>query len=175
MWVYMIEVEVKAVSNQEAKKKIKQEGKFLRTENQEDIYLNHPVKDFAKTDEALRLRKIDGKTFITYKGPKLEEKTKSRKEIEEKIEDFEKSLEIFKSLGFREAGSVKKKRQIYELNGYKVSIDKVEGLGEFIEAEKEIKEVDQEIIENAIDFLTDLGIDQRDFERRSYLELILNE
>ena len=49
---------------------------------QSDLYFNHPARDFAKTDEALRLRSVGDEHFITYKGPKLDATTKTRQEIE---------------------------------------------------------------------------------------------
>ena len=57
--------------------------------DQVDEYFNHPCRDFAVTDEALRLRKDpDGK--MTYKGPKLDRTTKTREEIEMDIDDLDK-------------------------------------------------------------------------------------
>ncbi len=35
-----------------------------------DTYFNHPCRDFAATSEALRIRRINGKPLITYKGKK---------------------------------------------------------------------------------------------------------
>lgn len=171
----MIEVEIKAISSEKAKNKIKANGVFLGTEKQKDIYLNHPDRDFSKTDEALRLREVENKVFLTYKGPKIDEKTKSREEVEEQIEDLDKSIKIFESLGFEKAGVVHKDRELYELHGYKISIDKVEGLGEFIELEREVKKPSDEVISETISFLKQLGVKEEDFERRSYLELLLNK
>src|SRR5690242_8827045 len=47
-----------------------------------DHYFNAPDRDFARTDEALRLRRIDAANFVTYKGPKQDAQTKTRTEIE---------------------------------------------------------------------------------------------
>ena len=47
-----------------------------------DLYFAHPAQDFAATDEALRLRQKGGSGFITYKGPKIDAATKTRREIE---------------------------------------------------------------------------------------------
>ena len=52
------------------------------TQIQVDCYYAHPTRDFAATDEALRLRRIGPSNYITYKGPKLDETTKTRREIE---------------------------------------------------------------------------------------------
>ena len=48
---------------------------------QVDEYYAHPARDFAITDEALRLRTENNLTVITYKGPKLDRETKTREEF----------------------------------------------------------------------------------------------
>jgi adenylate cyclase class 2 len=40
-----------------------------------DLYFSHPARDFGVTDEALRLRRENQRTAITYKGPKLDKDT----------------------------------------------------------------------------------------------------
>ena len=55
----MIEVEAKAKINDfnETRDKIKNLGaKLTKIEHQEDLYFNSPTVDFARTDEALRIR-----------------------------------------------------------------------------------------------------------------------
>ena len=55
----MIEVEVKAkIENfEDMKKKLENLGAIKsKKEFQEDIYFNSPIVDFAKSDEALRIR-----------------------------------------------------------------------------------------------------------------------
>src|SRR5262245_14385164 len=49
---------------------------------QSDVYFNHPVRDFAQSDEAFRVRSIGAKNFVTYKGPVVDTQTKTRREIE---------------------------------------------------------------------------------------------
>ena len=49
---------------------------------QRDAYFNHPSRDFAITDEAVRIRIEDDEACLTYKGPKIGTKAKTRKEIE---------------------------------------------------------------------------------------------
>ena len=87
----------------------------VKTEHQEDRYFNSPVRDFAQTDEALRIRetKSDDKhnLFITYKGPKIDAKSKTRKEVEMEIEDADKASKIFENLGFKEVRTVIKDRE----------------------------------------------------------------
>src|SRR5690349_9059356 len=49
---------------------------------QVDRYFAHPCRDFATTDEALRIRSNGGRSFVTYKGAKIDTITKTRHEIE---------------------------------------------------------------------------------------------
>ena len=44
-----------------------------------DLYFQHPARDFAASDEALRIRQKAGVCFLTYKGPKLDPLTKTRR------------------------------------------------------------------------------------------------
>jgi len=49
---------------------------------QVDRYFGHPSRDFATTDEALRLRSTADGVAITWKGPRLDAAAKTRREIE---------------------------------------------------------------------------------------------
>ncbi len=53
----------------------------INTEFNHDIYYNHPNKNYKTTDESFRVRQTDNDIYITYKGPKLNNESKSRKEI----------------------------------------------------------------------------------------------
>jgi hypothetical protein len=54
---------------------------------QVDQYYRHPVRDFARTDEAFRLRRVGPRNFMTYKGPKVDATTKTRYEQEFALAD----------------------------------------------------------------------------------------
>ena len=73
--------------------------------DQADTYFAHPARDFAQTDEALRLRRVGGQTWVTYKGPKLDLATKTRHELELPLpagsDAFERHSELLAALGFR--------------------------------------------------------------------------
>ncbi len=176
----MIEVEVKAKINSfsEMEEKLKKLGAIKsKHEFQEDIYFNSPVVDFAKTDEALRIRttKENDKTniFMTYKGPKIDKNSKTRKEIEMKIEDSVKCTGIFEEIGFRKVRAVRKNRQYYTFENFEISLDDVEGLNPYMEIEvalddgKDYSEAQNKIFE----LFEKLGITDG-FERTSYLELL---
>ncbi len=99
-----------------------------------DIYYSHPCRDFMDTDEALRLRVTDGGIRLTYKGPrKMRDGVKERVELEAPV--GEGVTGILEALGFREALRVTKERVYYTRDGYTVTLDRVEGLGCFVEVE----------------------------------------
>ena len=107
-------------------------GTFVKEAVEEDLYFNHPCRDFSKTDEALRIR--NGNT-LTYKGQRVDSQTKSREEINVKIEDLKKMRKILEKLGFKFVAKVVKKRRYYRIKNVTVTIDKVENLGKFVEVE----------------------------------------
>lgn len=110
-------------------------ARFLGDFKEIDVYFQHPLRDFHKTDEALRLRIVDGEYELTYKGPRSNTEVKSREEITVKVDNIEKMQEILKRLGFRPIAKLVKLRRKYILNDCIVSLDRVEHLGSFVEIE----------------------------------------
>jgi adenylate cyclase, class 2 len=147
---------------------------------QVDRYFNHPARDFAQTDEALRLRRVGEANFITYKGPKLDAATKTRREIELPLGAGTKHAgeyaELLTALGFRLSGEVQKTRRIMHVNWQdhtvEVALDNVANLGSFVELEISVDEHQVDPAKSAIVSLAaELKLSQN--ERRSYLELLL--
>lgn len=171
----MLEIEAKArVRN---KREIKQRiieagGVYLRTETQDDTYFAHPSRDFKETDEAVRIRTVGDEYFFTYKGKKLDYQTKTREEIEIKIEDAGKMAEILERLGFTTVANVIKVREYYSLDDYWVAVDEVFDVGLFIEIEKHGESYEPEEL---VKVFEGLGIERLEMERKSYLELLLEK
>lgn len=141
-----------------------------------DIYLQHPCRDFASTDEALRLRRRGELATLTYKGPKLnrDRRVKARSEVEITVSDVEKALELLGRLGFKKVAEIVKKRSVYDLAGFKICLDRVEGLGDFIEVEckpstGELSKARSSILKLA----RELAIEVEKATSKSYLELYL--
>ena len=147
---------------------------------QEDVYYNAPHRDFADTDEALRIRTErangDAETFITYKGPLVEEQSKTREEAETGVEDASAAREILAGLGFEPAATVRKERERYVHGDLTVTLDSVDGVGEFVEVETDV-DGDRDAVaparDDAIELLERLGLDDDDQIRTSYLGLKL--
>jgi len=154
---------------------------FQKIEKQCDTYLKHPSRDFRVTNEALRIREIDGNSFITYKGPKLAGPIKIRPEIELPMVagtagDWRK---IWEHLGFVVALDVYKIREVYNLaysgRFVTITLDHVETLGYFVEIERIIfgeSEIQQ--AQEDIQFIGRL-LELTEIESRSYLGLLLSK
>jgi adenylate cyclase class 2 len=166
-------------------------GRFYATVDQVDRYFNHPCRDFARTDEALRLR-LDGEAVvITWKGPRIDATTKTRREIELPLavgmaegggathppaRTIAQWTELLEALGFRPVATVPKRRRRARVHWQgmevDVALDSVAGVGEFLEIELQASEADVPQARACLESLArELGCGPP--ERRSYLELLL--
>jgi adenylate cyclase class 2 len=174
----MIEIEVKVrADHSKARPILKKIGAVkLGVESQSDIYFAAPHRDFAKTDEALRIRSLEGQAVLTYKGPKLDNVSKTRKEFETPVDEAT-TTQILHALGFSEAGVVRKNREVFRTGDITVCLDAVESLGEFLEVEivaeneKELETSRAKLFE----LLKQFGAGGKDSIRTSYLEMVLEK
>jgi adenylate cyclase class 2 len=157
---------------------------------QADRYFAHPARDFARTDEALRLRQVGDENWITYKGPKLDSQTKTRRELELPLApgplSLEQYAELLVALGFRPVATVQKTRERWRLVyrsslereladrscAVEIALDTVERMGLFVELEATVAEEGKSLAYEAIDSLAN-NLKLSRIERRSYLELLL--
>lgn len=176
-----IEVELKAkiIDLEEIEYQLIEQGaKLVEIVNQCDHYFNHPIRDFGTTDEALRIREDGQKVYLTFKGAKMDVKSKTRTEFTVELAQNEPMQQILKLLGFTLVLSVEKERKIYQLNTLTFCLDNVLGLGSFLEVEKVVADKDVNIAEvrdNIILTLANLGINLKQTIRKSYLELLLEK
>ena len=143
---------------------------------QRDTYYAHPARDFAQTDEALRIRRVGDESCVTYKGPKLDSTTKTRREIELPIASAVQFGELLEALGFTQVAEVVKRRRMMRVErtpiSIEVALDTIIGLGNFVELEVVAESSDLDAARFQIAQLaSELGL--TDSERRSYLELLL--
>lgn len=147
-----------------------------------DVYFAHPARDFAQTDEALRIRRRGQSNFITYKGPKIDPTTKTRHEIDLPLPPGEETAQawtgMLTALGFAIVGEVQKSRRKAQIawQGRTVegSLDEIDQLGTFAELELVVESEELEAAKACIASLADeLGLEGS--ERRSYLELLLTK
>lgn len=140
---------------------------------QVDTYYDHPTRSFAATDEALRIRREADRDVLTYKGPKVDEASKTRREIETVLEDGQAMDAILTAIGFEPAAEVRKTRERYAIDDFTIGLDAVEGLGQFVEveADADLASIDA-LRDGAYRLLERLGLDAEDQVRKSYLELL---
>ena len=147
---------------------------------QVDTYYAHPSRDFGETDEAFRLRRTGTMICMTYKGPRIDANTKTRKEIEIPLapgtDHHRQCRAMLKALGFRLVAEVRKMRRVasWTDQGFpiEVAVDEVRDVGKFVEIETS---ADAKRLASAKDRIAkvagQLGLTQS--ERTSYLELLL--
>jgi adenylate cyclase class 2 len=159
---------------------------ILNSETQYDEYYDHPCKSFKETDEAVRLRRrvpvgtkrsTRGESRqileLTYKGPRVDSKSKSRIEVSLVVDDSESAKLFLERLGFKYVTTIIKKRVFYKVGDATASLDDVEGVGLFLEIEKivasggEVEKTRDELLR----LMSSLGLDPSASIRDSYLEL----
>jgi adenylate cyclase class 2 len=179
----MLEIEVKypAADLAAIRQKLVAWGAKLDEPRQDaDQYFNAPDRDFAQTDEALRLRRIGSDNFLTYKGPKTDAQTKTRTEIEVPIAAGDLAAahfaQLLTHLGYRAVATVRKRRLVCHLSrdGFKVEVclDDVEGVGEFVELEIVADDAALPAARSVL-LQTAAALGLKNSERRSYLEMLL--
>ena len=165
-------------------------ARFRDPIDQVDRYFAHPCRDFVKTDEALRLRRVGDEVAVTWKGPRIDSAAKTRREMELGLAaaaplpggprggqaTLDRWTELLEALGFRRVRDVAKRRQparvLWHGTEVEVSLDTVAGLGNFVELELQASQGEVPLATACIDSLArELGCGEQ--ERRSYLELVL--
>ncbi|WP_323171729.1 class IV adenylate cyclase [Natrialba sp. PRR66] len=207
----MYEVEVKVPAEldrvrarlEDAPLEVTPQGAVVQT----DTYYDAPHRSFPETDEALRIRNerhrsgpadpsetadsdaeprddTAEETRVTYKGPLVDEESKTREEVETAVGDAETFDAVLTNLGFEAAATVRKERERYTVvpaDGegdefeFTVTLDAVDDVGEYVEVETELE--DERALESARDgaynVLRALELDPDDQIRTSYLGLLL--
>lgn len=154
-------------------------ARFESAVEQVDRYFAHPSRDFARTDEALRIRQTEAQCYVTYKGPKVDPATKTRREIELPLggtaEAAAQWTSLLEALGFQGVAEVRKRRRparlAWQSAEIKIALDRVEGAGTFVEFELPASAEGLEQARSQIlSLAAALGLSNA--ERRSYLELL---
>jgi adenylate cyclase, class 2 len=181
---FEVEVKYRAVDHDHLVRQLVEKGAVAAGPvKQEDIYLSHPARDFAQTNEAFRIRRLGADNRITYKGPRRSGLTKTREEIEipvaEGNEQFGRLLRLFENLGFRPVATIRKRRETFHLmfheHKLEIALDLADGLGAFAEIEAFASgEADLPRAQQAVLALADeLGLTE--VEPRSYLRMVLEQ
>jgi len=171
-----MEVEVKFhLSEDEAnavRAKLAKNFTLVKRVVQSDVYFSHPRIDL--NDRVFRLRKEGKRVILTYKGPRLSHNLKVREELEVEVSEFAEMKKILRNLGFIETATIEKIRETYlvDSNAF-VNLDKVKGLGYFIEVELITDITNFDSITRKIREITSvLGLNHKRALSVSYFELL---
>ena len=148
-----------------------------------DLYFTGESRDFIKSDEALRIRtaenlsKRNAKTYLTYKGKKLDNISMTRTELETGIEDRETGTAILKALGYLPMFEVNKLRQLYHKDSVTACVDQVENLGSFLELEIIVRDEENrpEALNKLDEILHEMGSGLQETIRISYLGMLMRK
>lgn len=154
---------------------LKKAGATLFTpENKEtDWYMEHNNTEFSAPTISLCIRKMQpaGINLLIVKGPDLSQCEAVR------IENAEKTVSMFTTLGYHCILNYTKSREIYFLDEFHITIDKLDNLGSF--AEFAIMTDDPNKLPLYADQLkqlaTEFGFTEKNLEKNNYKTLMLNK
>jgi len=149
-------------------------------ERQRDQYFAHPCRNFAQTNEALRLRTSGDNHILTYKGPVIDRLTKTRRELETELVSTPVAANVMTetliALGFQPVRIVEKHRRSATIRWQDRDItcawDEVSPLGMFVEFEIVTDDAGRAASADAVLSLA-ASLKLGEPERRSYLKLLM--
>jgi len=167
----MVEIEVKIrIDNlKNTREKILELGAKLEKERfyEENTLYDFPSKTLYKKRQALRLRRMNKKSFLTFKGPpQKSRKFKIREEHETEVKSEKQLRRILKSLGFIPIFDYEKYRTVYRKKNLKIFLDET-SVGNFTELEGKREEI--------VKFANALGVSKKEFIKLDYVQLIKKE
>jgi adenylate cyclase class 2 len=191
--MYEVEMKLRADHDQIRERLTAMDADHIGGVTQADTYYDAPDREFAETDEAFRVRHetdhgeegrdsghsggdSNERVLLTYKGPLVDDTSKTREEAETRVAEEAELRAILAGLGYEPAATVYKERDRYEVGDCRVTLDRVDEVGEFVEVEHHdpVAETEIETAREAVtDLLVELGLDPRNSIQTSYLGLVL--
>lgn len=163
-----VEVEIKIEINnfEEIKAKVAAMGKLIKSIRQVDEYYVPCHRDFFAQKphpvEWLRIRTNPDKVIFEYDksiNKKENGEQDCAEEYETEISNPDEFRKILSFLDFKKVITVDKQREYWDCGNIEVALDKVDGLGNFIEAEASGDfESNEKAKEACLKFLEELGI-----------------
>lgn len=116
-----------------------------------DLY-DDRERRLAESGAALRLRRVPGRTILTYKGPaRFSGGIKIREERETQVQDAAAAEAILTGLGFSRLFRYEKRREEWRLEGCAVALDETP-IGRFVEVEGEARAIRRAVVALGLDF-----------------------
>jgi adenylate cyclase class 2 len=132
---------------------------------EENFVLDTPTRSLRNEGKLLRVRIVDGKGLLTYKGKlSIKDAVRSREEIECELQEPQNLLKIFEALGYTISFRYQKYRTIFEVEGEHLDICLDETpIGIYFELEGEIPKIHE--------YAARLGFDRSEYITDSYTSL----
>lgn len=163
----MLEIEIKFEIDDPVafKEKLLKAGAVLRKERyrEENILYDLRSRELTRKAQALRLRLIGKKAFLTFKGaPQKSRRFKIREEFETEVKNHRHLRKILKKLGFIQIFRYVKYRTVFQKGKLKICLDETP-IGPFCELEGDRPDI--------VRFARSLGVTNRDFIKLDYVQL----
>ncbi len=137
-----VEIKIEIDNFEEIKAKVSGVGKLIKSIKQVDDYLVPSHRDFfaqkPHPNEWLRIRTNPDKVIFEYDksiNKKENGEQECAEEYETKISDAGEFRKILNFLDFKKVITVDKKREYWDCGDLEIALDKIAGLGSFIEVE----------------------------------------
>lgn len=142
-----IEVKILEIDRREVEERLRQLNAELIFKGRiETIYFDRKDGKLGDEGKVLRLRKREGRNFITLKVGKSRKRAKIMDEYEMEINDFEVMKSILNGLGFYEIYRLEKHRTSYRLDSSRCEIDDYPDIPVFLEVESpDLKTLERDI------------------------------
>ena len=132
------------------------------------IFYDFEDNSIRKAKDTMRLRKVGGKAFVTYKKFLENERAKIRREYETEVSDYESARLILESLGLKEWMTMKKLRTTYELPGVHFELDKHTDQYSYV---PEFLEIEAKDVETLYEYVAVLGYNKADCRPWTIVEI----
>ena len=177
-----VEIKMPLCNSTEVKHFLENNAKLKLNEHQLDVYFDSEnagfTRDISHISKWLRVRIEGEKATINYKKWLPEDaviKTHCD-EYEVVISSSDEMTQLLNGLGFFEVIRVDKIRNSWQLEQYEISIDSVEGLGDFIEVEYKGTTDDVSAIrEKLFKIVEEIGAVTSDIDLKGYPYLLLEK
>ncbi len=126
---------------------------YIQENLTEDIYYIDPLRGTllpqnCRLNASFRLRSKGCRSYITFKKDHFQnDKWLYSDELETEIGDFVTGQQILEQLGFKKLVNLKNLKRVYKYQSYEIVLEKVEGLGVFLEVELKEQIKESEVVE----------------------------
>ena len=131
---------------------------------EENVLYDFADEKLKQKNHALRLRNINKKSYLTFKGPEQKSrKFKIREEFETEVRNKKQIKNILKSLGLKPVVHYEKYRTVFKKHRIKIFLDEL-SVGNFLEIEGQRSDI--------VRFALSMGYSKKDFITKNYIQIL---